>query len=161
MKKAAVMALLAAASTSSIALSVTNAKTMTHAANHYDFDVPDTYSLHNVSPTTMDFESYEVESKSSHAKLGLYFGNNPGFPKLKWGGAPVTTSSPGKTVMDFPYSVQKRQLEGLMTFTGLRYKGIPMTPYSSVHYLATGVNGDDGRAFTAIVRSIRVARRAL
>ena len=49
MKKAAVMALLAAASTSSIALSVTNAKTMTHAANHYDFDVPDTYSLQCVA----------------------------------------------------------------------------------------------------------------
>ena len=161
MKRAAAITLLAGWSVMSIAIDDAHAKARAFAVTHYDLDVPDAYSLHDVSPPQSDFALYVVESKTSHAKLGLYFGNSPGFPKLKWEGALVTTSSTNKTSKDFPYRVQKRQLEGLMTFTGLRFRSSRMTPFSSIHYFASDVNSDDGKAFTGIVQSIRVARATL
>src|SRR6478735_3035012 len=105
------------------------------------------YSVLAASPSMSEFELYRVENGSSHAQLVLYFGNHAGFPKLDWQSSPRKSSGQGKTVDEFPYSAKKRQLEGLLTFTGLRFKGIPMTPYSSVHYFANDVGEGRWRGF--------------
>ena len=112
MRRATAIALLAGLSMTPVAISDAHAKAKAFAIIHYDLDVPDAYSLRDVSPPQADFALYVVESKTSHTKLGLYFGNSPGFPKLKWEGAPVTTSSTGKTSKDFPYRVQKVNSRG-------------------------------------------------
>lgn len=158
MKAALVTVLLAACCMAPTATSATNSKSMTHSITHYDLDIPDTYTLRDVSPPMSDFALYEVRGKGGGPTLGLYFGNHPHFPKLKWDGPPVSSSSEGKTADEYPYSPRTRQLEGRMTFSGLRFRASRMSPFSSVHYFAADLDEDSGKAFTAIVHSIRVAR---
>jgi len=158
MKAALVTVLLAASSMAPTPTSGTNSKPMTHSFTHYDFDIPEAYTLRDVSPAMSDFAVYEVRGKAGGPTLGIYFGNHPQFPKLKWDTAPVSSSADGKTADEYPYSPRTRQLEGRMTFSGLRFRTSRWSPFSSVHYFAANLSEDDGKAFTAIVHSIRVAR---
>jgi hypothetical protein len=137
-------------------------RTMTHSINHYDVDVPDTFTIRDVSPEMADFQFYEVARKNGQGgKLGLYFGNHSGFPKLKWDASPVSSGAGATTRKEFPYSAEKRQMEGLLTFRGLRYMGSSSTPFSLIHYFARDIGEDDAKVFGAIVQSIRVARTEL
>ena len=169
MKAAVALALLVAACTPPAAVSAGRPLAPTHSANrtltfsinHYDLDVPDAYSVRDTSPGLADFELYAIDNPTSHAELGLYFGNFPHFPTLSWNSAPVTSASGDKTAKEFRYSAARRQLEGLLQFTGLGYAGAPITPFSSVHYFAEDVSDEDGKIFAGIARSIRVARPTL
>lgn len=133
----------------------------THAINHYDIDVPTGYSIKDRSPAMSDFDLYEITGNRPTAKLALYFGNHPQFPKFEWSSSPHIESRNGRTTDEYLYSPKQRRMEGRIMFDGLSYKTRAHSPYTYVHYFASDVNEDDARIFEEITRSIRVARAHL
>jgi hypothetical protein len=126
--------------------------------NHYDLDLPAGYAVKDITPPLADFELYEISGSRAGARLGLYFGNHPQFPKYEWAGPPRSESKKGRTSQQYPYSSKERRMEGRIMFDGLSYKTTAHSPYTYAHYFATDVNADEARIFEEIVRSIRVAR---
>jgi len=133
-------------------------KTDTRSINHYDLDLPASYSLRDISPPMMDFVLYEIDKVGrTDEKLVLYFGSAPSFPALKWSTPAIKRSKGRASITEFPYSQKERQMEGLVSVTGLMYHGRD-SPFSYVHYIATGLDERDARDFEEIVESIRVER---
>jgi hypothetical protein len=114
--------------------------------------------LKDVSPKLMDFDLYALaEKRSGSVRCTLYFGNAPAFPRLRWSGRPTESRQNGGTRKEFR---SPDQVEGLMAFEGLSYKGAPMAPFEDVHYFADHLNAADMKVVSAMVDSISVARRS-
>jgi len=132
----------------------------TRSINHYDVDLPTDFAIEDRSPRRADFDLYEITAGRSGAKLVLYVGNHPSFPKFKWAGAPVSESRDGRSAKEYRYSPAEKRMEGVLTFSGLSYKATE-SPYTHVHYFAADVDPSAARLFEDIIRSIRVARAHL
>lgn len=134
----------------------------TYSINHYDIDISAGYRIGHLERPVDDFDLYEVRPLGRNSpRLLLYFGNHPRFPRLKWSTAAVVASKDGETTKTYSFSEKYPQIEGLMTFDGLTYKDSGASPFTCVHYFATGLTDATARAFDEIVKSIRVSKRHL
>jgi hypothetical protein len=126
---------------------------------HYGIEVPAGYILKDVSPKQMDFDLYALaDTRTGSVKCTLYFGNAPAFPKLRWSGKPTESRQHGASRKEFRSS---DRIEGLMNFDGLSYKGVPASPFESVHYFADHLSTADVKLVATMVDSITIAKKDL
>lgn len=126
---------------------------------HYGIEVPAGYVLKDVSPRMTDFSLYALtEKRTGKVSCTLYVGNHPDFPKLRWSGKPVKARQSGGTRKEFRSS---DQIEGLMTFPDVTYRGSEGSPFQTIHYFADHLRALDMKAVTAMVDSISVAKKDL
>jgi hypothetical protein len=128
---------------------------------HYSIEVPAGYEAKDVSPPMMDFEVYRVARQHSNGvACGLYLGNAPGFPKLRWSSKkPVETKGDGRITKAFE---RPGALEGLIEFSGLTYKDSKIgSPFTFIHYWCDKLDEGSGRDMLKMIASIKVARAHL
>ena len=124
---------------------------------HYAIEVPAGYTLKDVSPKLIDFELFAlVDKRTSATKCTLYIGNFPSFPKLRWAGSPTESKGSDRTRREFRST---DRIEGVMTFTGVTYQDSTGSPFTSIHYFADRLSGAEIKVVTAMVDSIRVAKK--
>ena len=125
--------------------------------NHYSFKLPVGYISKDITPPMMDFELIEIHKAKSHkTKLVLYFGNNPSFPKFKWDTSPMEEKDGNRTRRSFGYRESDGAMEGVLIFTGLSYRGSNQSPYTQIHYFASGVDKNSAGELSGIIASLKV-----
>lgn len=135
-----------------------NTPMVEHQIVHYSIGTPDGYVIRDVTPPNMDFILQEISKIGNHScVLVLYIGNAPSFPKLQWSSAKKEVVSSSSKHIFYTSADGVSQIEGLFEFKGLKYRNMPFTPFSMIHYFTDGKpDPDDLKAFKAVIDSVHV-----
>jgi hypothetical protein len=124
---------------------------------HYAIEVPAGYALKDVSPKLIDFELFAlVDKRTRSTKCTLYIGNFPSFPMFRWAGSPIESKGSDRTRREFRSA---HRVDGLMSFRGVTYQDSAESPFTSIHYFADHLSRAEIKIVTAMVDSIRVAKK--
>jgi len=123
---------------------------------HFSIEVPPGFELDDMSPEMADFEIYDLVDRAKQKLLcRLYFGNYPRFPMYSWSGTAKFSTAPRREQKEFRSA---DRIEGTITFSGLRFKGFPVTPWSIIHYFADDLSESDLQLIERMIQSIEVTR---
>jgi hypothetical protein len=127
--------------------------------NHYSLQIPHDYRMRDITPPMMDFELYEVHKVGNpKVKFDIYFGNNPSFPKFKWKEESLNSTKDNCSTKVFKYRKSDGAIEGLLSYSGLSYKGSNQSPYTTIHYFASGLSEKEADVLLGIISSIKVVK---
>jgi len=126
-----------------------------HDFLHFSIELPKGYSLVDISPKMMDFNIYAVHNSKKVIIGRLYVGNHAS-TRL----TPTNKRSLSKTVTVAmaEYSIKSLDYELLLEFDGLKYKGEPNSPWSSIQLFNVTTNPSVRNLLISSVKSVSVVR---